>query len=265
MADALTPVITCLKWGKGYPTHDTNVLFRALTDLMTTPFRFSCITDDPEGLDAGIEVVDLPEFALPRDDWNKGMWPKLATFKPGLFAAGTPVLMMDVDIVVIQDLTPLIDRIRERPGLHIIHDWHDTHERWFPRLFPQERHSNSSVVGFLAGAQDQIWERFHRADYATLRPQINDQEFIHHHARDRHYWPDGWVLSFKKSLAWHMPVNFFRAVPYPRDSFIVAFHGAPNPQDLAQPKGMRWGTPEKFGYSPVRWVADYLARYSTPA
>lgn len=261
MADPVTPVIACLKWGKGYPTHDTNVLFRALCDLMTTPFRFVCITDDPAALDTGIEVVPLPDFALPRAHWVPGMWPKLATFKPGLFAPGTPVLMMDVDVVVIRDLTPLIDRVRDVPGLHIIHDWHDTHERWFPRLFPRMRKSNSSVVGFIAGTQDQIWQAFHKAGTLAALGVGNDQLFIHDHATDRHYWPDGWVLSFKKSLAWHMPVNILRAVPYPADAFVVAFHGVPNPQDLAQPKGTRWGTPEKFGYSPVPWVADYLSRY----
>jgi hypothetical protein len=260
----LQPVIACLKWGKGYPAQDTNTLFRAISATMLEPFTFACITDDPEDLDAGIQVVPLPPFALDRKNWNAGMWPKLTTFKPDLFAPGTPVLMMDVDVLVIRDLSPLIDQIREVPGLHIIHDWHDTNERWLPKLFPRIRHSNSSVVGFIVGSQDQIWDYFHEAGLDELSPQINDQEFIHHHAVDRHYWPDGWVLSFKKSLAWHIPVNFVRNVPYPNESFVVAFHGIPNLQDLNQPKGMRWGTPEKFGYAPVSWVTDYLRLYNNP-
>jgi len=255
------PVIACFKWGQGYPTLDTNVLFRAVTDLMSEPFRFVCITDDPDGLDDGIEAIALPPFALDRDKWNKGMWPKLTVFKPGLIAVGTPVLMVDVDVVVIRDLSPVFDRIRQQPGLHIIHDWHDTLERWFPRLHPRVRTSNSSVAGFVAGTQDQIWDAFKDAGWDVLQPQKNDQEFIHNHATGRHYWPDGWMLSFKKSLTWHVPVNFVRQVPYPHDAFIVAFHGKPNPRDVAQAKGVRWGTKEKFGYSPVPWVKDYLERY----
>jgi hypothetical protein len=256
------PVIACLKWGQGYPCQDTNILFRALTNLMTQPFRFACLTDDATGLDDGIEVIDLPSFTLDRAHWNDGMWPKLALFKPDLFAAGTPMLMMDVDVLIVRDLSPLFDRITQMPGLHIIHDWHDTHERWFPKLFPRVRHSNSSLVGFVAGTQDQIWDRFHQADFDELQPQANDQEFIHHHAKDRHFWPDDWVLSFKKSLAWHVPVNFVRAVPYPDQAYVVAFHGVPNLTDLNQPKGTRWGSPEKFGYAPVPWVAAYLDRYA---
>lgn len=255
------PVFICLKWGKGYPTHDTNVLFRALTDLMSTPFSFVCMTDDPDGLDAGITTLPLPHFTLPRTHWVPGMWPKLAVFQPDLFPDGTPVMMLDVDVVVTSDLTPMVQHVRDHGGLHIIHDWHDTHERWFPRLFPKERKSNSSVVGFIAGGQTQIWDQFKDADWDTLAAYKNDQIFIHHMAEDRQFWPAPWVLSFKKSLAWHVPVNFFRAVPYPDDAYIVAFHGTPNPEDLAQQRGTRWGTPEKFGYSPVPWVAEYLSKY----
>lgn len=254
-----TPIITCLKWGKGYPVRDTNILFRALTSLMRMPFRFVCLTDDATGLDAGIDALPLPHFTLDPAHYNRGMWPKLSVFAPDLFPAGSPVLLMDVDVLVARDLSPLFDRIRQVPGLHIIHDWHDTHERWFPRLFPRVRGSNSSVVGFVAGTQTRIWDRFHTQASDTLHG--NDQTFIHDHATGRHYWPADWVLSFKKSLAWHMPVNFVRAVPGPGNAFVVAFHGVPNLHDLAQPRGTRWGTAEKFGYSPVPWVADYLARH----
>jgi hypothetical protein len=259
---SVLPVIVCLKWGKGYPSQDTNTLFRALSDLMQQPFRFACLTDDPSGLDDEIEAIPLPSFALDRAQWNNGMWPKLAVFNPALFAPGTPILMIDVDVLIARELSPFIDRITQTPGLHIIHDWHDTHERWFPMVFSRVRHSNSSVVGFIAGTQNQIWDRFHNAGFEELRSQINDQEFIHCYAHNRHFWPKGWVLSFKKSLAWHAPVNFIRAVPEPTTAFVVAFHGVPNLADLNQPKGVRWGSPEKFGYAPVPWVARYLQRYT---
>ena len=86
---SVLPVIVCLKWGKGYPSQDTNTLFRALSDLMQQPFRFACLTDDPSGLDDEIEAIPLPPFALDRAQWNNGMWPKLAVFNPALFALGS--------------------------------------------------------------------------------------------------------------------------------------------------------------------------------
>jgi hypothetical protein len=90
----------------------------------------------------------------------------------------------------------------------------------------------------------------------------NDQNFIHNNAVQLHHWPEGWVLSFKKSLAWHFPVNLMRPVPYPSDAYIVAFHGLPNPEDLAQRPFKRWGSPEKFGYMPVRWVKNYWKKHA---
>lgn len=258
-----TPIIACLKWGAGYPANYTNVLFRALSAIMSTPFRFVCITDHAGGLDSGIETAELPSFALNKANWTPGMWPKLSVFKPDLFPKGAPVLLMDVDVVVTQDLTPLFERVQSKGGLHIIYDWHDTHERWFPSIWNTKRKSNSSVVGFISGEQHHIWQAFKDADHKTLnKVGHNDQLYIHELAHERHHWPAPWVLSFKKSLAWHMPTSFFLSPSAPpQDCFIVAFHGDPNPEDCAQSAFKRWGSPEKFGYFPVPWVKNYWDRF----
>lgn len=256
-----TPVFVCLKWGKGYPTIYTNTLYRALTDMMSIPFRFHCITDDPQGLDEGIETSAIPEFALERKLWTNGMFPKLSVFRAGLFEPGTPVMMVDVDVVVLQDLAPMVDHVIREGGLHIIADWPDTLERWFPRWIHVERLSNSSVVGFIAGEQDHLFEDFKDQDGQIIKAERNDQEFIHRHCHNRKFWPEGWVLSFKKSLAWHFPVNLVRPIARPT-GYIVAFHGTPDPEALAQGPFKRWGSPEKFGYFPVKWVKKYWDRYA---
>ena len=260
MGDAPINTFVCLKWGAGYPVADTNILFRALCDLMHGPFRFACITDDPTGLDAGIIALPLPEFTLPRARWTPGMWPKLAAFAPDLFAEGTPVMMLDVDLLVLRDLSPMFDHIRARGGLHIIRDWNDTHERWFPRLFPAKRRSNSSAVGFIAGQQEHLWHRYRADEQAARAAHFNDQNFIHEHAIDRQHWPEGWVHSFKKSLAWHMPVNLVRRVPKP-GGYLVAFHGRPELAEVAGAEGARWSGGEKWGLRPVHWVKQYWQRY----
>ena len=262
MAD-MTPVFLCFKWGKGYPCRYTNILFRALTDQMQSDFRFVCLTDDPEGLADGIETMPLPAFAMDRADWQKGMWPKLSAFAPGLFAPGTPVIMMDVDVVVLRDLTPLFDQLRAKGGLHIIREIPDTLPRWFPSVFGKPLRSNSSVVGFIAGTQDHLFEMFRDKSYAQVQHLRNDQDFIHHHAQDRQHWPIGWMISFKKDCAFHFPVNLVRPIRRP-DAFVVIFHGIPNPEDMVQGPFKRWGSPEKFGYFPVRWIKDYWTRYSRP-
>ncbi len=261
MADP-TPVFLCFKWGKGYPCKYTNILYRALSDIMTGPFRLICLTDDPEGLAEGIETQDIPPFAMDKGDWHKGMWPKLTAFAPGIVAHGTPVIMIDVDVLVLRDLTPTFDRIREKGGLHIIREIPDTLPRWFPKLFGKPLLSNSSVVGFVAGTQEHLYQESRDKSLAELSQFRNDQTYIHHHAHDRHNWPIGWMLSFKKDLAYHFPVGLVRPIPRPKNSYVVIFHGVPNPEDMAQGAFKRWGSPEKFGYFPVRWIKDYWTRYS---
>ncbi|WP_198671076.1 hypothetical protein [Oceanibium sediminis] len=260
-ADPL-PVIVCLKWGQGYPVIHTNTLFRALSHYMTRPFRMVCLTDDPAGLADGIEALPLPDFALERQHWVPGMWPKLSVFKEGVFAPGTPVLLMDVDMMVLGCLGPMIDRVRDTGGLHIIRDWPDTLERWFPRLSRVERLSNSSVVGFVAGEQGHVFEAFHDADFDALKPHRNDQVFIHRHAKNLHHWPEGWMHSFKKGLAWHFPANLLRPIRQP-GGYLIAFHGKPELPDLAGPALRRWGSAEKFGFFPVDWIKTYWERFST--
>ena len=260
MADDLTPVILCFKWGSGYPCKYTNILYRALTDMMKTPFRFVCMTDDAEGLAEGIEVVEFPPFAMEKSKWHRGMWPKLCAFAPGLFTPGTPVIMMDVDVVILRDLTPLFDHLTTVGGLHIIKEIPDTLPRTFPKLFGKELKSNSSVVGFVAGTQDHLYLESHDKSFDELRQFRNDQDYIHDHAADRHSWPIGWMLSFKKSLAYHFPVNLVRPISRPQ-GYVVIFHGKPDPEEMTKGPFTRWGSPEKFGYFPVRWIKEYWFKY----
>ena len=258
-----TPVILCFKWGKGYPATYTNILYRAVQDMHPDPVRFVCMTDDPAPLDPGIETIPFPAIAMPQADWSKGMWAKLCAFAPGLFPDGTPVLMLDVDIVLLDDLRPFVDTIRTKPGLHISRDFPDTLPRLFPKWFGKPLQSNSSVVGFLAGTQTHLFEDFKDKTLADLRSTRNDQNYIHSAATDRHHWPDNWVLSFKRSCVYHFPVNLIRGVPKPQGR-IVIFHGTPNPQDLIGPGFKRWGTNEKFGFFPVKWVQAYWHKYGGP-
>ncbi len=264
MAKDPTPVFLCFKWGKGYPCKYTNILFRALSDRMSTPFRFICLTDDATGLAEGIETQPLPPFAMDRPDWQNGMWPKLCAFAPGIVADGTPVVMLDVDVVILQDLTPLFDRLRNLGGLHIMEEIPDTLPRLFPATFGKPLGSNSSIVGFIAGEQTHIYTGSADKSYEQLKQFGNDQNYIHEHAINRQSWPLGWMLSFKKSLAFHFPVNFVRPIRKP-EGLIVIFHGVPNPEDMAQRPFKRWGSNEKFGFFPVRWIKEYWETYSRPS
>ncbi len=260
---ARTPVIACLKWGTGYPAIYTNMLYRAISDTISVPFTFVCITDDPTGLDDGIETRPLPPFALERHLWTHGIWPKFAICAKDMFTPETPILYLDVDVLVTGDLAPLIAHVTTNRGLQVPQGWHNTHERWFPRLFPAERITHGAVIGLIGGEQDHLYDMVKDRGADLIEEYGNDQVVFHNHGAKRQYLPNGWVLSFKKSLAWHFPTSLFlQPSRPPADCMIVSFHGTPNPQDMTQRPFKRGGSPEKFGYFPVKWIKDYWTRYS---
>jgi len=255
-------IVVCLKWGTAYPAHYVNVLHRAVAAHLTAPHRFVCLTDVAEGLVPGVEAVDIPLFPLPREKWANGIWPKLTLFTPGLFPPGAVVLYLDVDIMVTGALDPLIERVRSQRGLHVIREWNPSLVRLLPLAWRPDRGANSSVVGFITGAQDHILAQFSADPAAALAAQRNDQEFINAHAADKHYWPEPWCVSFKRACVWYWPLNLMmRTIRQPRNARVIVFHGRPNPTDLLCAPGVRWGARRKFGWGPVPWVADYWRRF----
>ena len=46
------------------------------------------------------------------------------------------------------------------------------------------------------------------------------------------WWPDGWVVSFKRSCTWMFPLNLaLRPRRPPRKAGILCFHGNPSPEE----------------------------------
>jgi hypothetical protein len=256
------PVIVCLKWGTRYPCGYVNRLARAVAGHLTMPHRFVCLTDETDGLAEGVEALPIPPFPLDRSLWGRGIWPKLTLFTPGLFPDGTKVLFLDLDLMVTGDLSPFLGAIR--PGtLHIIREWNPALLKLLPVPWRPDRGGNSSVVGFVAGEQAHVLEKFCEDPDAARSAFRNDQEFITAHAAGRQYWPDDWCASFKRHCVWYFPWNMILRHPKRPDwARVIVFHGKPDPTDLiGDDSRLRWGGPRKFGYGPVTWVREYWDRY----
>jgi len=254
--------VCCLKWGEAYGTEYANILHRAVRQHLADPHRFVCITDHSEGLDASIEVIPFPDdFPLPRGVWGKGMWPKLLLFRPGVFADNELVLYVDLDVMITGALGALVERVRQMSGLHIIREWNPTLYNPVPVALRPDRGSNSSVVAFLAEEQRHIWEAFASDPEGAVERWVNDQRFINAHAHGKHYWPQAWCRSFRRSCVWHHPLGRVFAPKLKGGTRVLVFHGRPNPTDLLGPPGVRWGTKWKWGDQPVPWVQAYWERF----
>ncbi|WP_136645705.1 hypothetical protein [Tabrizicola sp. YIM 78059] len=72
------------------------------------------------------------------------------------------------------------------------------------------------------------------------------------------FWPDDWVISFKRTLRQPLGLDLFLEPKQPpATAKVLAFHGKPRPADLIAPKSLFWDRFPHLGHGPVSWMVDY--------
>lgn len=223
--------ILCMRWGHKFGPEYVHHLHAGVKKHLSHPFRFVCFTDAPGEVPAGVEAYPLPKFDLPAGEQDL-VWRKLALFKSPLFDLKGPALFLDLDVVIVGNLDPFI----ERPGpFHIIRDDDlalPKPGRWLnPRRARQlARIGNSSVVRFEIGANGDIAEQY-LADPAKVMastPNRREQEFLTEQMAARgqlQHWPKGWCVSFKNHCVPLFAASYWRNPHPPADARIVVFAG----------------------------------------
>src|SRR5690606_17846609 len=94
-----------------------NTLRRMVQRHYQAPHRFICITDDPAGLDGGIEVVplwdDYASVPNPTGGGRPSCYRRLKLFDPAMAEViGPRFVMLDLDCVICGGLAPIF----RRPG-----------------------------------------------------------------------------------------------------------------------------------------------------
>lgn len=235
-------IILCMKWGTKYGPEYVNRLYGMVRRHLRGDFRFVCLTDDATGIRAEVTCLPIPEMRLPDGSPERG-WKKLTTFSADLHGLRGTALFLDVDVVIVDDITPLF----EVPGeFLIIHDWKR----------PWRVTGNSSVYRFRLGAHPEVLEGFRR-DSATVRQQFrNEQAYLSdvlHRQGKLQYWPASWCQSFKYHCIPRWPLNLWQAPAIPPGTKIVIFHGEVNPPDaLAGRRNRALRT-----MRPAPWVKDH--------
>lgn len=152
-----------------------NVLRNMLErNLKSQPWRLVCVTDDPDGIDKRVKTVPLwDDYAsIPNPSYTNGpsCYRRLKVFSPAakrLF--GSRILMMDLDVVIVGDISQVVDR---KEDFVILGDTNAS--TWY----------NGSLVLFTAGARPQLWEQFDPVE-SPKRAQA-----MRHHGSDQ-----GWITT----------------------------------------------------------------------
>jgi hypothetical protein len=235
-------VVLCMKWGTKYGPEYVNRLYAMVRRHLQGHFDFVCLTDDASGIRAEVNCLPIPSLRLPEGIPERG-WTKLTTFQADLHGLKGTALFLDLDVVIVDDITPFFDEAGE---FLIIHDWKR----------PWRITGNSSVYRFELGAHADVLERFRAKQEDVRRRLRNEQaylsEVIHEQGRLR-YWPESWCASFKYHCIPPFPTNWWRTPIIPAGSRIIIFHGEVNPPDALIGQRNRWGR----GLRPSPWIATH--------
>ena len=230
--------IITFKWAKkGYrstflPVH-VNTLRNMVARNYAEPFRFICVTDDPTGLDEGIEHIPLwDDYAsIPNPSWPQGpsCYRRLKIHSPwfaDIIGRGNRFICLDLDIVITGDLTPIFHRTEPflmwETGNHSI-----TH--------------CASMVMATAGETEDIWNSFDPNTSPRVATQGapmkgSDQSWLYYCRRKQ---LAGWgakdgVFSYRD----HCVKQYQSKLP--KAARMVIFHGKPDPWDYTTLQASPW-------------------------
>lgn len=217
--------VVCWRWKAPYRYRSSYApqTVYALRDMVARhyphPHRFVCVTDDPRGLE------DVETFPI----WREGIeilppeglnWPscyvRLKAFSDDAYAwFGPRYVSLDLDTVIVDDLTPLFDR----PEEFVI--WNETD-------WPGVQHYNASIWLLASGTRTRVWDEFDRRNSPRVAYQAGcrggDQawiSFLLGPGEATFTAADG-VLSYRR----HIVPNGGRLPSHAR---IVNFHGPVDP------------------------------------
>jgi len=244
-------IILTMKWGTLYSADYVNVLFNACKKYIHHPFRFICMTDNSEGIFQGVEILPIPEMDLGENRFAFGGWPKLSVFKKDLFGLTGRALFIDLDTVIVGDITPML----ETPGqIVLIREW-----RRFVDYFRKRKvNGMTSIFAFTLGSQTQIYDTFMKNPDHAFANYRSEQRWVTDYAADMHFWTKKLVVSFKRNLLAPPLLNRFITPKSPAsETAVVAFHGVPRPIDVIANKNKPWGKWSRWGRGPVKFVRDF--------
>jgi len=192
----------CFKWGSKYGPRHVHTLARMVRRHFTPSHNFICLTDDPGG-------VEVQTMALDRRFTNLGArqcFHKLAIFAPEASdRIGKRICAMDLDIVILDDLTPLVSRSED----FVIGDSGVT------------GFYNSSLMLLTAGSRPEVYDDFTPMGALKLT-----------RAKGKPHIDDGWIgarLGMKEArFDTSDGVGSFRA-KLPEKPRIVYFDGPDKP------------------------------------
>jgi hypothetical protein len=217
--------VVCVKWGNKYSVNYVNTLKNMCDRHITVPYQFHCFTENKQGIDNGINIIDLP--TLPG---IKTWWSKLYMFSPVSALHGT-ILYFDLDVVIFRNIDHFFSH---DPGQFMI-------IRDFNRCRVKDWNlSNSSCMRWQSGTMHYLWQEFQNNPTTIMQNNHGDQDWITKRAKqDIRHWPDEWIRSYKWEMLERTQTKIKNGQKWIHDippkitqeNCVAVFHGKPDPHE----------------------------------
>ncbi|WP_341326025.1 hypothetical protein [Methylotuvimicrobium sp. KM2] len=242
--------ILCMKWGTQYGADFVNQLYRGVHDNITGDFRFVCLTDDPSGMNDGIEALPLPNIELGNAAIWSG-WRKLSSLSSQLKEApyhlSGDILFLDIDLLITDSIDVLFDY---KPGAFcIIENWTQLGKGI----------GNSSVYRYDIDRYQYIFDDFESRYEEIYKTVSNEQVYLTRSVAKTEkveWWPEEWCRSFKVHALPNRLLQPFIPAKLPPACRVLVFHGHPKPLEALQGVWPR-GKKSKRWIRPCPWVSQY--------
>ena len=222
--------IYTVKWGTKYSSKHVNKILEMCRKNTTKEFKFFCLTEDPEGLDDEVSVINFPD-----GNYYEKWWNKLYLFDRNVVSQTGEKLFLDLDLHIQKSIDPIIDHNPNDSLTFVKTHWHNLEQMKIDTKDIPYKYTdlNSSVLRWNDNLDVDKITKFVR-DYP-------DQMFFYYrgldnlfgHQRERllkiDFFPDGWVYSFNYGYMWPDDVEE-RLVR--KDPIIRLYDSMERPEDV---------------------------------
>ncbi len=179
--------LVLIAWGTKYGTEEIALLVQSIRRRARGLARVVLITDRPRPGLKRIEQVPFPPEFLDEPLRRGGCQAKLAMFKPGVVPPDLPAIFVDLDTVVLGDLSRLLAVQRTPHDIAMLQSAilpFGAFARWLYRVTGGKRYArgNSSIVVFHPAHCGFVAERFMQlyrpGRPVPIRPMVADERFV---------------------------------------------------------------------------------------
>lgn len=215
-------IIICIKWGTKFGAEYVNRLYNMSRRNITGDFRLVCFTDITEGLLPEIETRDLPVLGCKHPDRSNGKWPKVALWGPELGGLTGPVLFIDLDSVIINNIDDYFS-YGSPDDVILARNW----------AKPFSGMGQTSIFRFPVGKNSHILENFRAAPQEIADKYRYEQHYITSSVTGGiKFWPEHWTRHFRLHCLPLFPLRYIVEAKLPKRAKVVTFPGGPNPDEV---------------------------------